>query len=118
MKKVLSNQVVLLGFALFIIFTVVSMKQNGNKIINQDQNLQQIDQKNQEIRQEILDLETKITTATSDFSKEKRLRDELLLQKPGEYIVLLDENESEAEVVAADQVGEKSPWEKWQAVLW
>ncbi|MDA1079147.1 MAG: septum formation initiator family protein [bacterium] len=118
MKKVLSNQLVLLGFALFIIFTILSMRQNSNKILNQDQNLQSIDQKNQTIRKEISDLESKITMATSDFSKEKRLRDELLLQKSGEYVVLLEGIEESDPEVISETVDEKSPWEKWRAVLW
>ena len=94
------------------------MRQSSKKIINQDQNLQQIDQKNQEIRQEISNLETKITSVTSDFSKERRLRDELLLQKPGEYIVLLDEIKSEEPVVVLPQQTKLSVWDQWRAVLW
>lgn len=94
------------------------MRQSSKKILNQDQNLQQVGQKNQEIRQEISGLETKITTVTSDFSKEKRLRDELLLQKPGEYIVLLDESGSEELEVTVPQNAETSIWEQWRAVLW
>ena len=118
MKKILSNQVVLLGFALFITLTILSMRQNNHKIINQDQNLLQIDQKNKELRQEIANLEGKITTATSDFAKEKRLRDELLLQKPGEYVVLLDETATAEPVATIPQVVEKYIWQQWREVLW
>ncbi|NCN06862.1 MAG: hypothetical protein GW946_03405 [Candidatus Pacebacteria bacterium] len=119
MKKVLSNQLVLLISALFIIFAIVSMRQNDNKIINQDQNLTQIDQKNRELRQEISQLENEIKAATSDFAKEKLLRDELLLQKPGEYVVLLDESVSEETASEPiKQESEQSVWQQWQEVLW
>jgi len=117
MKKVLSNQVVLLGVALFIILTILSMRQNNNKVINQDQNLLEIDKKNRTVRQEITTLEQKTATATSDFSKEKRLRDELLLQKPGEYIVLLDETASAEPTMTGPDVTEESIWQQWRAVL-
>lgn len=65
---------------------------------------------------EINDLENKLDTAQTDFAKEKIVRNELLMQKPGEYVVQLPELAA-TENPAAAASPTPTPWQAWQNEL-
>lgn len=69
------------------------------------------------LQDEVYTLEKTAETAKTDFAKEKIIRNELLLQKEGEYVVMIQDlpvADNEPESVAAAQ----TPWEAWRKVLW
>lgn len=65
--------------------------------------------------QEVAVLEKKLEAANHPISQEKVIRNELLLQKPGEYIFQIPE--ITVEETAATQQEETTPWQEWKKVL-
>jgi hypothetical protein len=63
----------------------------------------------------LADLEAKLQQATSSANQEKIVRDQLLLQKPGEYIVQIPPLEEKVSPV--ERVVKKSPRQEWWELL-
>ncbi|MEA2056193.1 MAG: hypothetical protein U9O78_00530 [Patescibacteria group bacterium] len=53
--------------------------------------------------------------AKKSYSKEKILRNELLLKKPGEYVIQLPELVTEEE--AGETIDKKSPVDEWRELV-
>lgn len=67
------------------------------------------------MEQQLRALETKAQEAEQPFTKEEIIRNELLMQKPGEYVVQIPET-LEASVTPSPSPT-PTPWEEWKAVL-
>ena len=67
-------------------------------------------------KSQVAQLEQTLTDAKSSFAKEKIIRDQLLMQKPGEYVVQLPNLTVPApqQTLAAVKI---TPWENWKIVL-
>lgn len=116
MGNIFTNRYLAVIAAVVAVLLIVSMRQNAKKNINQQQNITEIEQINDKTRGDISKLEAEILDAEDDFSKEKQIRNELHLQKPGERVVVLTNVEAS---MAAEPVREvkQTPWEGWREVL-
>lgn len=97
------------------IILVYSLQTNTKEIKKSTERIDILDQENQKLATEIFQLEEQLEQARSDFLKEKIVRNELLLQKPGEYIVQIDIPATSSAQKNIDS--ELTPWQKWQQVL-
>ena len=116
MGNVFTNRYLAVIAAVVAVLLIVSMRQSSKKNINQQQNLTQIEQINEKTRDNISEFEAKILDAEDDFSKEKQIRDELHLQKPGERVIVLTNVQAKKAAEPAPEVKE-TPWEGWKRVL-
>ncbi len=71
-----------------------------------------LDQENQKMASEVLKLQNQVAVASTSAAQEKIIRDELLLQKSGEYVVQLPP----LEVTRPSPTPEPSltPWQAWK----
>lgn len=115
MNKLLSHPLVVVTITLlFVLFwwslyrTVQSFDQSSNHLAELRG---QVDQATQEVQQ----LEQDLQAAKSDLTKEKIVRNELLQQKPGEYVVKIEWPQERKTTTAAPDT--LTPWEEWQKLL-
>lgn len=74
-----------------------------------------LDQEVSQIASEVSELESRLATAQSPAAQEERIRNELLLKKPGEYVIQLPPASMNSTIET--QKRSLSPWEQWQALL-
>jgi cell division protein FtsB len=94
----------------------VSFYLNSREISKSMGSLQKIEDRISQHQNEVSDLEKKLEQVKKDQSQEAIIRNELLMQKPGEYIVQIPEVVVTPDV-ASEQKSVKSAWEQWQEVL-
>lgn len=104
-----------------IIFTIVvtwlyaSLLRTEGKMRTSTESVGVLDQEVRQIASEVSDLELQLSHAKSEAAQEQRIRDELLLQKPGEYVIQLPNMEQQKPTRPPKQA--LSAWQEWQEVL-
>lgn len=105
--------VIITGIALLAIF---SLYQNTERTKASQQSLLKMEDEVSKLEGEVGELANDLELADSPLQKEKILRNELLMQKPGEYVVQIpDELVQEKEQVEAKE--KISPWQAWWRLL-
>lgn len=115
MKSVLYHPLVILivsGVSLLFYFSLIKSDQ---KLIKTKETVATLNQEVTQLENQAKELQEKVEYASSSAAREKILRDELLMQKPGEYILQLPPQ--------AHQQPEMTPspsptaWEEWRMLL-
>ena len=80
------------------------------------QTASQLNQEVEQLTSRVSDLENQLQQATSSAAQERIIRDELLMQKPGEFVIQLPDL---GELDKFDETSPelKTPWEEWQLLL-
>lgn len=94
----------------------LSLDKTSEKRRQSAQTISKLEEKLEANRAEVASLEQKESESSSSFITEKIVRDELLLKKPGEYIVLLpelEESDDGTELISA----RATPLEEWKQLL-
>lgn len=93
-----------------------SLTTNLHRTRSSTEHLSVLEQEVEEMASETLELEERAAKAQSQEAQEKIIRDELLMQKPGEVIVQLPEiNRSDLPLPSPSP--SPTPWEAWKKVL-
>ena len=80
---------------------------------NSQETIAHLKTENEKISQEIEGLKENLGTAQTTFAKEKIIRDELLMQKPGEYVVqIVGVEEVKTEKTMVEK--KRTPIEEWR----
>lgn len=116
MQRLLSHPLVIAIFTALAIVFFVSLDKNAQTAKTSSETLQALKSQNKELEQDVKNLEEQVQTAQSEISKEKIIRNELLLQKPGEYVVQLP-GDALKEDAGIEPVPPETPWEAWKKVL-
>ncbi len=103
--------VTLLAIGLWISFLF-----NGRELQQSSSQIQTLQTEVAKNEQEVASLEAQLNTAKSNFSQEAIIRNELLMQKPGEYIVQMPDLPTEARENQTS-TSRLSPWQQWKALL-
>ncbi len=85
--KILYHPIIILVLTIGAIMFFFSLDKSGKKIQNSSENIKILEYEVGQISNEIIELEEKIEVVESEQFKEKVVRNELLLQKPGEYVL-------------------------------
>ena len=105
-----------LSLTLVTLVAVISLRQTAQKTQISSEETKVLDQEVQKIASEISELKAQVELAEHPFTQERILRNELLMQKPGEYVVQIPE----VSVPPRPQptpTPTLSPWQAWQQVL-
>lgn len=92
MGKYLSHPLALCMATIIVIMLSISTKNSVQNYQKTSETIKKIELENSKLSSNIADLKQKTDYSQTDFAKEKIIRNELLLQKPNEYIIQLPEN--------------------------
>lgn len=87
MTKILYHPIIILALTIGAITFFFSLDKSGKKTQNSSENIRILEYEVGQISNEIIELEEKIEIVESEHFKEKVVRNELLLQRPGEYVL-------------------------------
>lgn len=90
--KILYHPIIILVLTIGAIMFFFSLDKSGKKTQNSSENIRILEYEVGQISKEVIELEEKIEVVESGQFKEKVVRNELLLQKPGEYVLQIAEN--------------------------
>lgn len=114
MNKILSNPIIIVIFTAFFILFFLSLKKNEEKIRISTQSINSLQSEVKKIEEEVSDTEDKLYQAQNPLYKEKIIRDQLLMQKEGEYVLQipsLEKKEVKTEAIT------KTPWQEWMELI-
>jgi len=115
MNKIILNPLTIIAFTILGVTLLISLRQNINKIDQSQQNMNILEQEIVKLSSEVSQTEQQLEKADDPISKEKILRNELLMQKEGEYIVQIPEVESRKKQKADHK--KTTPWEEWTKLI-
>lgn len=123
--KILYHPIVTFALTIGAIMFFFSLDKSGKKTQNSSENIRLLEYEVEQISKEIIELEEKIDVVESGEFKEKVVRNELLLQKPGEYVLQIAETENSAldsncvnnECENKNEKIDKSPLLAWKKLL-
>lgn len=117
--KLLYHPVTVLSLTIVAIMFFFSLDKSSKKTQISSENIRVLEYEVNQISQEVIQLEEKIEDSESLQFKEKVVRNELLLQKPGEYILQISnqitENISDQE--NKNLIQNESNIKKWQNLI-
>lgn len=93
-----------------------SLEKNANTAQISTQTLQELESQTVKMQAEVANLQTELEDSASTSAQERIARNQLLLQKPGEYIIQMPEIASEKTPTATPQPT-LSPWQEWQKII-
>ncbi len=116
MQQLLRNPIVLIVMALMTLGLGMSLHRSVSSIDQSDSALEEAQRKTNEQKVKLSIIQEKLEQARKPISKERTVRNELLYQKPGEYVMQIPDvvvsSPSPIPVAATP-----TPWEAWQSVL-
>lgn len=96
---------------------IFSLWQNTKEIKNSSELVKNLENQVAEKQADISQMENQLESASSDFTKEKIIRDELLLQKQGEYVIqIINDDPKKNDLDQAVNL-KISPLRAWQKLL-
>jgi cell division protein FtsB len=120
MRKLLYNPITIILSTLFVIIASnslmhsrQSLKKSGSITSQVEEKIAELKTQNQELRLNVAELQTPEVI-------EQQIRDQLLLVKPGEYLVQVPESTPSNLPSSAPPSPSPtlSPWQQWQLLLW
>lgn len=108
-----------LAIALFTLVCLVfsfSLYRSTEQVRQSQDYLIAMEQETIELETSVSQLAEKVEQSSTPFAKEKLIRDQLLMQRPGEYVVQVPELQA-SESVPKHKAETLRPWHAWIKVL-
>lgn len=115
MTSILKHPVIIVIITVIALFYYLSLDKSAQKAETSSQTVKVLEDEISQMNSEVSVLEKQLEAVNHPVAQEKVIRNELLLQKPGEYILQLPNIEVEEAKPVTNK--EKSPWEEWKKVL-
>jgi len=115
MRLLLSHPIMILLVIVLVIVFFISLNQSEQRAASSNEEIVELEQEVAQIENSVDELEQQLEVAGHPITKEKVIRDELLLQKEGEYVFQLPEIEIEEKPVEVAET--PTPWQQWKEVL-
>lgn len=110
-----SHPLALIVVTVLSLWVYVSLSRTEQKMRRSTESVAVLDQEVKEIASEVSEFELFVQQATAPAAQETIIRNELLMKKPGEYVVQLPEIEKQAN--PEENYSETSPWQNWRSLL-
>lgn len=94
----------------------VSLYINGYRIRQSSRSIERLEAEVASMEAKVNEVEQEARTATSSAARERLYREELLLQRPNEYIVQIPDLPLPSPSPIVQPVSER-PWEQWKKLL-
>jgi len=115
MIKLFSHPVAIIGYTIFCLIFFISLQATSQKTKTSSESLEVLDQEISRITQDVTHLQQQVAVAKSPTAQEKIIRNELLMQKPGEFVVQLPPIEDDVPVEPPKPT--PAPLESWRQLL-
>ena len=123
--KLLYHPIIVVSLTLAAIAFFFSLDKTGKKTQNSSENISVLEYEINQISKEVIGLEERIVQTESEQFKEKVVRNELLLQKSGEYILQIPDIQQDQTNMGCENevceettvVIEKNPIALWKKLL-
>jgi len=116
MKKILYHPLIMFIIAIASILFFFSLNKNSKKKDISNENIKVLEQEVNTMTEDINSLEEELEKSNQEFNKEKIARDELLLQKPNEKIIILPKIQLNTNK-QKDEQEDKTILEEWIELL-
>lgn len=113
----LRHPLALLAFTLFSGLFSLSLYSSWRKNQASGGQVATLEQQVTQMTQELTALEKQLDIASSSASQEKIIRDQLLMQKPGERVMQIPDVPVETQT-GPTATPSPTAWEEWQKILW
>ena len=107
--------VILLAGAITVIFCI-SLYLNTREIRSSTQAIAQLERDVEKTSKDVANAQNKYEASQTEFAKEKITREQLLMQKPGEYVVQIPDLPAPSYAPTAG-TSTLTPWQEWQKLL-
>lgn len=115
MSSLLKHPVTVIVITIIALFYYLSLDKSARKAEVSSEAVSQLEGELSQIQGEVSVLEKQIESVNHPISQEKALRNELLLQRPGEYVLQVPPIEvSETPHIQQEQT---TPWQEWKKIL-
>ncbi len=116
MYRLLNSRITALILTLVAAAVCISLYMNSRELKEPTSRLESLRSQVIEENRSLEVLQQHVSASQSGYIKEQVIRDQLLMQKPGEYVIQVpDLPAASGEVVQV--APKKSPWEQWLTVL-
>ncbi len=116
MRKLLYHPLVVLLVTAMSFAYLLSLRTTLQKADQPSETVGVLEQEIDYLASEVSRLEQQAEASQTEFSREKIIRDELLMQKPGEYIIQLPDT-IPVVVTQPSPPPTPTPWEAWRKLL-
>lgn len=115
MRDLLQKPLIILIATIITLLFLLSLRKTASKSQVSQRNVELLEEKIQDVNQRIEIEKKELEYTSSEFAKEKIMRNELLLQKPGEYVlqIPLENQENNQKIQANNQ----KPIEAWKKLF-
>lgn len=95
--RILNHPITILLLTIAAITFFFSLDKSGKKTQDSSQNIQILEEQVSQLSNEVIELEEKVLESESQQFQEKVVRNELLMQKPGEYVLQITSETEDVE---------------------
>lgn len=127
MKQFFSHPIIIIIVTILAVAALLSLNKSKERVHIAKQNVAVLEHEVAKIAKEVAETQLAITAADTEFAKDRTLRNELLLQKTGEYIVQIPSPEEKPSSVIEleqriidgqiEEKVEKEPVMAWRQLL-
>jgi cell division protein FtsB len=116
MLKLLQHPGVAVVITLICGVFLLSLHKSSQKSTQSTQTVTKAQEKVAKLEEEVTSLQEKVDKSGSPLEQEKIIRNQLLMQKPGEYVVQIPRStQKEQEIITSDSA---TPLQAWKKLLW
>lgn len=115
MTSLLKHPVIIVIITIIALFYYLSLDKSAQKASTSSQTVQVLEDEISQMNSEVSVLEKQLEAVNHPVAQEKVIRNELLLQKPGEYVLQLPTMDIPEAQTA--EIKEKTAWEEWKILL-
>jgi len=116
MTKIVYHPFIVFIITIVSVFFFFSLNKSAQKTSISTQNIKILEKEVDRMSNNIMETEEKIIKTESNEFKEKIIRNELLLQKPGEHVIQLPDLENNEDVLG-NEIDESKPFDRWLKLL-
>ncbi len=115
MKKILYHPATALFIGILTLLILISLRSNLKKIQISKQNLEAVNAQIEQLESQIAKQEQQLELAQEPLTKEKIIRNELLMKKENEVIIQLPKVQLQPKEKKTS--AQKTAWQEWQELL-
>ncbi len=116
MRNLLFHPISVVVITILALLYFFSLRTTIKRATQPSETVSELKQEVSNLTSEVSELAEEVETSKTEFAKEMTVRDELLMLKPGEYVIQLGESVV-VPIVEPTPSATPTPWEEWKVLL-